>query len=153
MTVRDCRSFFSVGNRCWHQNPPVFWSLGFLERRRLTGKPISVMLCSNGTIYDPDLARTFAIHSDSFSIAISIDGSQEIHDKHRIYAVDKGQSSWLAATATVRHLVEDGVRVSVTCVVPAPYDYIGRRWNCMLLGSSGSRSNPSFRTYTVFRKT
>lgn len=107
---------------------------GLLECRRLTGKPISVMLCSNGTIYDPDLARTFAIHSDSFSIAISIDGSQEIHDKHRIYAVDKGQSSWLAATATVRHLVEDGVRVSVTCVVPAPYDYIGRSLELHALG-------------------
>src|SRR5665647_15883 len=56
---------------------------GLLEGQRLSGKPVGAILCTNGTFFDEDLFRTFAVNSDSFSVAISIDGSQENHDKHR----------------------------------------------------------------------
>ncbi len=107
---------------------------GLLEGQRLSGKPVGAILCTNGTFFDEDLFRTFAVNSDSFSVAISIDGSQENHDKHRPFAATNGQSSWLAAVQTVRRLVEANVRVSVTCVVAAPYEYIERAQDLQAIG-------------------
>jgi len=107
---------------------------GLLNGRSRTGKPIGAMLCTNGTVYDENLFRTFAVHADSFSVAVSIDGSQENHDKHRPFATATGGSTWTVATGTVRRLLEDGVRVSVTCVVPAPYCYIERAEELHALG-------------------
>ncbi len=99
---------------------------GLLEARRRSGKRTGALLCTNGTVWDEALFRTFAENADAFSVAISIDGGRESHDRNRPFASGKGESSWAAALETVRRLVERGVRVSATCVVPAPYDYIDR---------------------------
>lgn len=99
---------------------------GLLEGRRRSGKPVRAVLCTNGTVDDPELFRVFAQNAPAFNVAISLDGGRENHDRLRPFSSGNGRSSWDTALATIRRLVDDGVRVSVTCVVAAPYEYVTR---------------------------
>ena len=51
-------------------------------------KTISFLVVTNGTLIDHDVAAFFLEHG--FSVIVSLDGPQEIHDRYRINAQGKG---------------------------------------------------------------
>lgn len=99
-----------------------------------TGKHITCLLCTNGTYWDDAVFDLFARHADKLSVAISIDGTREIHDRNRPFVSSRGGSSYDKAVATVERLVKMGIKLSVTCVAPAPYDFIGMAEHLHALG-------------------
>ncbi|MED0675961.1 MULTISPECIES: radical SAM/SPASM domain-containing protein [Aneurinibacillus] len=86
------------------------------EQAELYGKKISYSLTTNGTLLSPE--RIAFLNRYSIGVSVSMDGTQEAHDKHRLFA--GGQGSYERVSQNVERLVEGhrtapvGARVTVS---------------------------------------
>ena len=111
-----------VINFFWHGGEPTLLGLDYfrkiveLQRKhRPQGRRITNSLQTNGVILNEEWCRFFA--AESFSVGLSLDGPQGLHDLHR---VTKGQKpSHKQVMQGYRLLRQHKVPVDILCVVHA----------------------------------
>jgi uncharacterized protein len=106
----------------WHGGEPTILGLDYfrrvvaLQRRHLPeGRTIANGIQTNGTLLDDQWCRFLA--AEGFTVGLSLDGPQEVHDRHRL--TRGGQSSHAEALRGYRLLQEHGVPCEILCVVSA----------------------------------
>ena len=83
------------------------------SRAQADGKQVRFNVTTNGTVTHRDAWRVMM--SNDLDVAVSFDGSPEMHDRHRRDA--QGQGSAAAVEATLRQLIDSGKQVRVNAVV------------------------------------
>lgn len=84
------------------------------EKAKKSHKEVEVVVQSNGTLIDEDLAKFIKDH-EIIEVGISIDGPQEINDQTRHFP--GGQSSYGKALRGIKRLREHGQKVAMIAVV------------------------------------
>ncbi len=95
------------------------------ERIKASGKKVRFSITTNGTIIDRDVAR-FLI-DENFSVLISIDGPEDVHDRYRIFRNGKG--TWKKINKSlqrIRDIDEDFYmkHVGFSIVLAPPFELI-----------------------------
>src|SRR5204862_7932050 len=83
------------------------------SRAQADGKQVRFNVTTNGTVTHRDAWHVMM--SNNVDVAVSFDGSPEMHDRHRRDA--QGQGSAAAVEATLRQLINSGKQVRVNAVV------------------------------------
>lgn len=103
----------------WHGGEPLIRSRAFyekaiaLQQKYAGGKAIDNALQTNGTLLTDDWARFLAEHR--FLVGISIDGTEEMHDRYRL--ARSGRGTWRQVMQGVEHLARHGVEWNAMAVV------------------------------------
>ena len=104
----------------WHGGEPTLLGLDFFERvvqlqGRLCprGKTVANGIQTNGTLIDEAWAAFLARHH--FTVGLSLDGPQPLHDRYR--CGPGGEGSFARALAGYQQLRRHGVAVEALCVV------------------------------------
>jgi len=104
----------------WHGGEPSLAGLAFyqravqLQRKYLPeGWEAWNNLQTNGVLLDDEWCSFLA--ESGFDVGLSIDGTQQLHDRYRQDA--RGQGSYQAAYEAVRRLMAQGVRPDLLCTV------------------------------------
>jgi len=98
------------------------------QQARHSDNQVSFTLTTNGTINNPHAWQVMM--ADNLELAVSFDGTPQIHDRHRRDSQDKGSAA--AVEATIRQLVNAGREFRVITVVrpdnleeiPAAMEYL-----------------------------
>lgn len=104
----------------WHGGEPSLLGVAYFRKIRElqkkyqpAGQTIANGIQTNGTLIDKAWAEFLA--KEGFVIGLSLDGPQEMHDRHRL---DPGGKPTFAKTLQAYHLLKDhGVYVDILCVV------------------------------------
>lgn len=106
----------------WHGGEPTILGVDFFEKvaalqrkHRPAGRLIANGIQTNGTLLDKEWACFLA--AESFAVGISLDGPQEMHDRHRM--TRSGQPSFERTLRGYELLREHGVATDILCVVSA----------------------------------
>jgi uncharacterized protein len=86
---------------------------------------VSMMLSTNGTLYDQEIYAIFAERPELSTVVVSLDAFKEVHDRNRPFHSRSGKSTYDVITANLDRMKREEVPFSIVCVVPYPYDYIG----------------------------
>jgi len=70
---------------------PLIQQITAYAEEKLSGKDLKFTVTTNASLFTPDIARFFSEHN--FMITISLDGTQETHDRSRRFA-DTGKGSY-----------------------------------------------------------
>lgn len=104
----------------WHGGEPTLLGLDYFRRiialqRRYCPKSKSFAngIQSNGTLIDEEWAAFFAEHR--FTVGISLDGPQPLHDRYR--RGPGGEGTFARVISGYHHLRNSGVAVEALCVV------------------------------------
>jgi len=94
-------------------------------RQREGGDKYSFNLTTNGTLLTKEMVDFFIEHD--FSLNISLDGPQHVHDRYRL--TSDGQGTFQTIKKNLQFLKEQNPdyfarRVSISCVLAPPYDRI-----------------------------
>jgi uncharacterized protein len=107
-------------NFSWHGGEPTLAGIEFYRRavafqKRYAPQGVRVVngIQTNGTAIDDDWCRFLA--EEGFAVGISIDGTQELHDRYRKYI--HGEGSFNKAVNAFRLLQKHGVEPEILCVV------------------------------------
>jgi uncharacterized protein len=116
--------------------------------RENPGHVIHLVLTTNGSLWDDEVFRVFAADPKSYLIGVSLDADRATHDGNRPFVAEGRGSPFDGALATICRLRELGCRVSATCVVSRPYDFIGAAKSLRALGlHSFELKQPIFHVY------
>ncbi|MBW2141669.1 MAG: SPASM domain-containing protein [Deltaproteobacteria bacterium] len=85
---------------------------------------ITLILSTNGTIYNKKVFDIFAERPDISTVVFSLDAFKNIHDQNRPYANPQKGSSYEVISKNLKRMILERVPYSVTCIVPHPYDFI-----------------------------
>jgi len=104
----------------WHGGEPTLLGVAYFQKIRQLQKKyqpadqsIANGIQTNGTLLDKTWAKFLA--EEGFVIGLSLDGPQEMHDRHRL---TQSGTSTFAKTLQSYHLLKDhGVYVDILCVV------------------------------------
>jgi uncharacterized protein len=106
----------------WHGGEPTVLGLDFfrmvvaLQRKhRPSGRRIVNGIQTNGTLLDEDWCSFLA--AEGFAVGLSLDGPQEMHDRHRI--TKDGKPTHEGTMRGYELLQEHGVYTDILCVVNA----------------------------------
>jgi uncharacterized protein len=83
------------------------------EQAQLAGEKVRFNLTTNGTVTSPEAWRVML--TDDLDLAVSFDGTPEVHDRHRRFVGGLGSSS--SVEQTLRQLIDNGRKVRVNMVV------------------------------------
>ena len=103
----------------WHGGEPLVRSRAFyekalaLQQKHAAGKHIDNALQTNGTLLTDDWCRFLAEHH--FLVGISIDGTEEMHDRYRLSR--SGRGTWRQVMHGVELLARHGVEWNAMAVV------------------------------------
>lgn len=105
----------------WHGGEPLLATLPFyrnaieLQREFNEGKDrrIANLIQTNGTLVNDEWAEFFA--QNRFSVGVSIDGPEEIHDRQRVDVA--GNGTYRKVMRGVERLRRVGIKPGVVCVV------------------------------------
>ena len=89
------------------------WMAYGREQAHATNKKVRFNLTTNGTIASREALRVMM--TDDLDLAVSFDGTPEIHDRHRRDV--KGYGSSALVEQTLRQLIESGKKVRVNMVI------------------------------------
>ena len=112
-------------NFIWHGGEPLLAGIDFFAEAVLlqkavadgTGKHFQNCLQTNGTLVNPDFAEFF--RKNDFSIGVSLDGPEPVHDANRLSLERKG--SYEPALRGYQTLKAGGVKTGVICVIDPIY--------------------------------
>lgn len=111
-----------VINFSWHGGEPTLLGLDFfhrvvdLQRRhRPRGRRITNGIQTNGTLLTEDWCRFLA--AEDFSVGLSLDGPEALHDRHRVAAGRKPTHQ--KVLQAYQRLRKYGIPVDILCVVHA----------------------------------
>ena len=106
----------------WHGGEPTVLGVDYFRRivaieRRLCppGRPIANGLQTNGTLLDGEWGRFLA--EEGFSVGLSLDGPQYLHDRYRL--TRGGKSAFAGTMRGYEILRQSGVPTDILCVVGA----------------------------------
>ena len=106
----------------WHGGEPTLLGLGYfrkiveLQRKhRPSNRRIVNGIQTNGTLLDEDWCRFLA--AEGFSVGISLDGPQEVHDSHRL--TKGGKPTYSQAMSGYELLRKHRIACDILCVVHA----------------------------------
>ncbi|MBW2090748.1 MAG: SPASM domain-containing protein, partial [Deltaproteobacteria bacterium] len=85
---------------------------------------ISLILSTNGTIYNKEIFEVFAERPDLCTVVFSLDAFRDVHDKNRPFKNAKKGSSYQSVLRNLKRMIREKVPYSVTCIVPYPYEFI-----------------------------
>jgi uncharacterized protein len=94
---------------------------------------VHLLLATNGTIYNKKIFDVFAEFPRTSTVMVSLDGSRVVHDTNRPFSQGDG-SSYDSVIRTLREIIHNNIPYSITCVVPAPYNYISASEELHALG-------------------
>lgn len=104
----------------WHGGEPTVLGLDYfrlivdIQRRHSPrGRTIANGMQTNGTLLDEDWGRFLA--AEGFAVGLSLDGPQEIHDRHRL--TRDGRSAFAETMRGFEILRRHGVPTDILCVV------------------------------------
>jgi|GEM_PF-3365942 len=93
-----------------------------IELCKKTGlKDVKYNIVSNGTICNQELIEL--IKDNDIAISVSIDGPQEIHDKHRVFK--DGSGSFKKVVKTIERLMQNGVNPYLIAVYTIEHKRMG----------------------------
>jgi uncharacterized protein len=107
-------------------------SLQDLNYRKLR-TTVHLLLATNGTIYNKKIFDVFAEFPRTSTVMVSLDGSRLIHDTNRPFS-QGDESSYDSVIRTLGKMIRNTIPYSITCVVPAPYNYIAASEELHALG-------------------
>ena len=109
-------------NFSWHGGEPTLLGLDYfrkiraLQRKHLPpNRSIFNGMQTNGTLLDEDWGRFLA--AEDFTVGLSLDGPQEMHDQHRVFKGEKATHAQVMRG--YRILQEHGIPCDLLCVVHA----------------------------------
>jgi uncharacterized protein len=112
----------SVIRFSWHGGEPTIPGPGYYrtileiqQRHRPPGKRIANGIQTNGTLLTEEWCRFLA--KEGFSVGLSLDGPQEIHDKYRL--TKDGRPTHKKAMQGYRLLQQQGMTPDILCVINA----------------------------------
>lgn len=118
----------------WQGGEPTLAGLDFFRRavelqqkHGVSGQSVGNGLQTNGVLIDDDWCRF--LHQYRFLVGLSIDGPEEVHNRHRVNAAGRG--AWDKAMAAARRMEAHDVPFNVLCVVNAHNVHLGAdlcRW-------------------------
>lgn len=85
---------------------------------------VRLNLSTNGTIYNSKIFKMYSENSTFSHVIISLDESKGVHDKNRPFANRHQKSSYQTVLINMKKITEAHVPVTVTCVVPYPFDFV-----------------------------
>ncbi|MCP5423432.1 MAG: radical SAM protein [Chromatiaceae bacterium] len=94
---------------------------GAIELNQSSERRFKVKISTNGLKVPKDLIDTAAHHPDVVRFGVSIDGSRERHDAHRVD--HHGRGTFERIVGFLRTLQQRGIRYNVTAVLPYPYEF------------------------------
>jgi uncharacterized protein len=129
----------------WHGGEPLVMPLSFFEaalvqqERYFPGWTVENCVQTNGTLLTRDNVRFFVDHG--FSISLSIDGPQDLHDRNRTFA--NGRGSYERVMRAVSLLREAGQVVGAVAVMtPETVKSVDRLYRMMSDERINFRINP-----------
>jgi uncharacterized protein len=106
----------------WQGGEPTLAGLDFFQRavefeqkHGAPGQSVGNALQTNGILIDEDWCRLFREYS--FLVGLSLDGPEDIHDRHRQYQSGKG--TWSRVMESARLMEQHQVEYNILCVVNA----------------------------------
>jgi len=106
----------------WHGGEPTMLGLDYFRRivalqrkHHASDRRIANGMQTNGTLLDDQWCRFLA--AEGFSVGLSLDGPQEIHDQYRV--TKDGRSTHEKAMRGYELLLKHGINTDILCVVNA----------------------------------
>jgi len=95
---------------------------------------VRLNLSTNGTIYNRKVFDIFSEYSTTSHVIISLDAFKDIHDKNRPFTNRNQKSSFQTVLGNIEKIKKAHIPLTVTCVVPYPFDFVGAAKNLHRLG-------------------